>query len=54
MQPHEIISLFSNLKAVAEQTGAAPMTDQALATLTVGCILDSALRDISQDIVEWH
>jgi len=46
MQPYEITSLFGNLKATVEQTGLGPMTDQALAILTLACVVDDCLRNI--------
>lgn len=50
MQPNEIVSLFGTIKAVAVQTGAGLLTDQAVAILTLGCILDSRLSNIDREL----
>jgi len=52
MQPNEIVSLFGTIKSIAEQTGMGPLTDQALAILTIGSLLDERLSNIGQELEE--
>lgn len=52
MQSYEIIHLYQEIKTVAEQTGVGPLTDQALATLTLACVVDNQLSNIDRSLEE--
>jgi len=52
MDAHKIISLYGTLKVISTQTGLEPLSDQALATLTLGLILSWQLGEIDRDIRE--
>jgi hypothetical protein len=54
MQPNEIVSLFSNIKAVTQQTDVGPLTDQTLAILAVGCMLENQLATIARELEDMR
>lgn len=52
MQPYEIIGIFNNVAAAAKQSNTRPLTEQALALLTLGCVLDDRLSNIERELEE--
>ncbi len=52
MQSYEIIHLYQEIKTVAEQTVDTPVTQEALAILTLACVTANCLSNIEQEIEE--
>jgi len=51
MQPHDVIEFYQALKSAADHSvDVGILTQETLAILTVGCIIDDCSRNVEQNL----